>query len=142
MARNEPLLGLELATKRGAAKALKRAMKMVEARMKQNASETDHSLEDLRKLGHPYSAAHPKSIHDPDYLIHSQNGDLERAITSKQVNQYRAVVGVDDNAAPHAVHVIFGTKHMVARDFVTNSANEIKDEIMEVFEEEIAKELK
>jgi len=49
---------------------------------------------------------------------------------------------VDENKAPHVVHVIFGTKDMIARDFITGSFEEIRPEITKLYEEMIGKELK
>lgn len=45
-------------------------------------SETDHSLRDLALMGHPYSAAHPQAIHDPDVIVHMQDGTVQKLETS------------------------------------------------------------
>lgn len=142
MPKNKPLVGLELRVKKGMFAALKKSSKLLEDRIKKNASETDHTLNDLEKLGHPYSAAHPKALHDPNYLVHRQSGTLLDAISTKIINQFITLVGVDEDVAPYVVHVIFGTKYMIARDFVTESLNEIQNDLRDIIEDELNKNLK
>ena len=42
----------------------------------QMLSEDDHTLAMLRAMGHPYGFTHPAQIHEPDEIIHRQNGEL------------------------------------------------------------------
>ena len=139
---NKPLLGLEIAAKRGSAKALRAAAKLLEEKIQENVSLEDHSLADLAALDHPYSSEHPKILHDPSYQVHVQDGDLRDAVKVVGVNQYLFRVGVDETKAPHVVDVIFGTRDMVARDFLTSSFHEVEQEMLAIFAEEITKEIK
>ena len=102
-----------------------------------NISLTDHSLEDLRVMGHPYARRHgPKgmSIHSPYWQVHRQTGTLlsskysgvKKASVAGGNLKASAYVGVNENQAPHAVSVIWGTRRMIPRDFLTGSLNNVK----------------
>jgi hypothetical protein len=108
---------------------LRKMADTVHARMLENASLADHSLRDLRSIGHPYRRASPQNIHSPSYLVHTQSRSLIHAVRVEIVNQYRIRVGVDFSIAPHAAAVIFGTSEMVSRDFVTKSLEEARREL-------------
>lgn len=138
----KPLLSLEIAGKKGMQAAIKKISKVLEQKMKERAGETDHSLEDLRELGHPYSTQHPQNIHTPDYTVHRQTDSLYNAIETKGVNQYLYKTGVNEDKAPHVVHVVFGTARMVSRDFITGSLREIEPEIKSIVEDFLNDELK
>ena len=117
--------------------AAKKSRKKLFDRMRQNASLADHTLADLRKMGHPYAKANPQSIHSPDYLVHKQSGTLYDAIEEVEeiVHDGGTLidVGINESKAPHAKNVIFGTSVMVGRDFVTGSFEEVGDDINEVY---------
>lgn len=101
-----------------------RATERVFTRVRENASLADHSLKDLADLDHPYSKRRPRKIHDPAWKVHRQSGDLYDAIASAVIAHpmlYRGLVGIDENSAPHARVVIFGTPKMVARDFLNET---------------------
>lgn len=81
---------------------------------------TDHSLQELRKLGHPYrQGAAPGNLH-PDWLIHYQKGALQEGLKQGQVTKYRDSVEVGiTSAAPETWYLLLGTRRMRPRDFVS-----------------------
>lgn len=100
-----------------------------------NVTLTDHTLQELRQLGHPYSRQSPQTLHSPSFLVHTHTGDLRDAVTMEETPKgYR--VGVDDAKAPHAVHVLFGTSRMVARDFITGSISQVRQQIKSILHRE------
>ena len=121
--------------------AVKLSAKLLETKMKSNADEVDHSLRELAKLGHPYAVAHPKQIHDPNYTVHSQSGDLLRAIKTEITGEFSAKIGVDEHLAPHVADVVFGSNVMVSRDFIVGSLNESKVDIIVTIKNSIFKEI-
>jgi hypothetical protein len=137
-----PLIGLELGVKRGAAEALRKAAEILVERMRENASLTDHTLADLKALGHPYSQRNSRDIHNPTFLVHRQSGELLDSIGFNVINQFRVQVGADESIAPHVPHVIFGTSKMVGRDFVIGSFLEIQDQLLKILEEGISEGVK
>jgi len=77
----------------------------------------DHSLEDLRKLGHPYSTrfAADSFVH-PDSQVHTQGGDLmdESKIVTVGTPNGPAVRLI--NTSPHYIFLRYGTQTMRMRD--------------------------
>jgi hypothetical protein len=78
----------------------------------------DHSLEDLRNLGHPYSKRYPTdyfSAHRDD-SVHIQSGDL---LESSQIVMGEDAAGVYAqivNTSPHYLAIRYGTPTMRMRD--------------------------
>lgn len=99
---------------------------------KQNISLTDHSLQDLADLDHPYARRHgairlhgsgSSSIAYPSSRVHKQSGRLLRSLQAAPTNNglgYR--VGFDTAIAPHATFVVQGTKTMLPRDVLWHTA--------------------
>jgi len=130
-------------------KQMKKISKLMDEQVQKNASLTDHSLQDLKMLGHPYSKRNPQKLHEPDFLVHKQSGKLleskysgikEASISLFQLKA-SAYVGFDKNIAPHAVFVIFGTSRslpsgvksgMVARDVLSGSVKQIENKAVEI----------
>lgn len=129
---NQPFIGLILRAKRGLPRALKEAADTLEEKISENAGLTDHSLQDLADIGHPYSKASPRNIHRPKFKVHSQSGDLQSAIGQVKVGKDKILVGVDASKAPHIRHVILGTSRMVARDFITGSFKQVEEKLREI----------
>lgn len=97
------------------------ATTILEQAVRKNASLTDHSLEALRKMGHPYARRAPQRIHTPTWLVHKQSGRLLDAVFQQRVStatHIRGIVGIDEGQAPHARYVVYGTSKMVSRDFL------------------------
>ena len=125
----------------GLSKARQEMAKAVEEKVKFNVSRTCHTLEDLARMGHPYSVAHYNNPHPATpYWVHLQEeeaakkgvGTMLSAVyrTEKQVgpNRVESIVGLNTDIAPHAVYVFYGTDRMVGRDFLTPAAEEVKSE--------------
>lgn len=128
--------------KRALEEGVQEAADILEDKITDNASLTDHSLKDLEKLGHPYSKRDPQKIHSPEFKVHIQDGDLAASIGQEKVRPGEINVGVDDSKAPHVKHVIQGTSTMVARDFVTGSLNEVEDNMRAAIRKAVSKGLR
>ncbi len=74
----------------------------------------DHSLEDLRKLGHPYASRYGvDSFVHPDEYIHEQTGDFIRDVHIEDNN----VDGVQlVSTSPYYKYLRYGTSVMRIRD--------------------------
>jgi ribosomal protein L39E len=113
--------------------------------MKKNARATPHySLKTLRRMGHPYAKRHwsqvsggewkpmagtpAEGIHDPEWLVHRQSGALIRGIKKGKLTPvpegFEILVGIPDSdpAAEVGRYVVYGTKTMVPRNFIWNTA--------------------
>ena len=121
---------------------LQEAADILEDKITENASLTDHSLKELEKLGHPYARREPQKIHSPEFQVHRQSGDLVASIGQQKVGPGKINVGVDEAKAPHAKFVIEGTSTMVSRDFVRGSFIQVQDEIRDVMRKAIKKAIK
>jgi len=130
-----PLVRLVTRVVKKMKEGLSDSAKLLENKVRENAGLTDHKLDALEKLGHPYSVRDTQSIHEPDFQVHKQTGRLDASIAVKEVRGQKDTifVGVDDDAAPYVRHVIRGTSFMVARDFITGSFNEINDQLTRIF---------
>ncbi len=120
--------------------ALKESAELLEDTIRDNAGLTDHKLDALEKLGHPYAVRDPRRIHTPDFQVHKQSGRLADNIEVKKIEGDKTTifVGVDDTEVPYIRHVIRGTRFMVGRDFITGSFNQVNNKITRIF----AKKLK
>lgn len=115
-----------------AQRACKEAGTVLHAKIKQNISLTDHSLDDLRDLDHPYARRHggirihaggSTSLKTPSNRVHKQSGDLLAALHSEQgpaTPGWR--VWLDAGAAPQAAFVVLGTRVMLPRDVLWDTA--------------------
>lgn len=112
-----------------------RVRDLLDSRVKKNTGLTDHSLADLRRLGHPYARRAPQEIHSPGYQVHTQSGALQdarfsgtdKASVGSGKLSARAFVGFDPSKAPHAASVVYGTSKMVPRDPLVGSLGEVKE---------------
>lgn len=113
------------------------ARDVLAGRIRRNISLTDHSLSDLRDLGHPYSRKAPGSLHQPQYLVHSQSGRMVAGMisgtTPASVSGRKLVAeawaGVGDEVE-HAAFVELGTSKMVPRPFLSGSLKEVQGDIL------------
>lgn len=130
-----------------AASSAERAADELLEKMKENASLTDHTLADLRRMGHPYAKRQPAPPHDPYWLVHKQSGDLYDAIEKTPVqsnpgkNKFFVEVGADEAKARHARWVIMGTPKMISRDFVTGTYKQERENLMKMIEENMAQRM-
>lgn len=125
-----------------ASKGISESNKILFRRVSDNISLTCHSLADLVRMGHPYARKHLNNPHSPYYQIHMQSGNMRARLKQEVVSDSREIRGgvgytqEDEGAlrAPGSSHsylrcVIFGTEHMISRDFLSGSLSEIKDEV-------------
>lgn len=89
----------------------------------------DHSLADLARLGHPYARRHGSiRIHrKKPWQVHRQSGRMVRALRGFPITlggQTGYEVTFNYGAAPHAAHVIQGTKVMLPRDVLWKAAHD------------------
>ena len=112
---------------------------MLDAKVTANMSLTDHSLKDLRDLGHPYAKRHGEkgsSVHAPYYQVHQQSGRLLEskskgtipAVVENGTLKATAYVMLDANSVPYANSVIFGTSKMIPRPVLEGSKLEVAND--------------
>lgn len=82
---------------------------------------TDHKPVDLAKLDHPYAVRHGRILihRAAPWRVHTQSGALLRALKDAAYDAPQGpahMVYIDSSDAPHALHVVEGTRHMLPRD--------------------------
>ena len=83
---------------------------------------TDHSLAQLRKMGHPYGQGKAQGQPHPDWLVHHQEGSLQEGLSRSPVSEKPTCCEVAINsAADHTWFLLLGTRRMRPRDFVLAS---------------------
>jgi len=125
-----------------ASKWVSGSTKTLNQKVVSNINRTCHSLALLAEMGHPYARKHLQNPHSPYYLVHMQSGAMRGRLKQEVVSDSREIrggVGYTEEAeqslrAPKSKHsylrcIIFGTEHMVGRDFLNGSLTEVKDEI-------------
>lgn len=128
MAIKIPLKGLEDNINNFARIGLNRAAERVKERLEQNAGLTDHSLEELAALGHPYNTNNPDlSIHTPAWLVHTHTHKLKDNIKITKEDKDHIAIGVDTAQVGYALWVIEGTSKLVPRDFPHHTLKELED---------------
>lgn len=107
---------------------------LVETAVKEQASLTDHTLEDLALMGHPYSRRYPTdSGPHPDKMVHKQSGLLYANIEKNEninVVHSSVEVGVNEQNVPYIEDLINGTSKMRPRNFIGTAFHENIDEII------------
>lgn len=124
-----PLGKLQALVKATVVKSIEEAANLVYAKVVENASLTDHTLDQLAKLGHPYSVRNFKRMHTPNFLVHAQSNRLMDNIKLIKRSETHYVINISKSDVPYIDYVINGTRYMVARDFITGSFNEVKPSI-------------
>jgi hypothetical protein len=77
----------------------------------------DHSLEELAKLGHPYSRRYEvDSFIHPDSEVHAQTGSFREASSIRNTEGPKGPVVQLVNTSPHYVFLRYGTRTMRMRD--------------------------
>lgn len=118
---------------KAARRGLQVAAAHTEERLKENVSLTDHSLDALARLGHPYNPDHYTQIHDPAWLVHRQSSELYNSIKVVKENDDTYAIGADENirdpktGVKYVISVIEGTSKMVARNYPLETLNELID---------------
>lgn len=125
----DPIAGMKQARKAHMARlgeamrgALNAAAELVLTEMRELTSLTDHTLEELRVLDHPYAQRHPMGTLHPDWLVHiqSEGADLHTSLFSDPSRNSREGWAVDLKSHDEKVwYLLLGTRTMRPRDFVT-----------------------
>ena len=106
---------------------------LTKERLKQNVGLTDHDIEELAKLGHPYHPDHYRAIHSPEWVVHKQSGELYNSIKIVKESQNSYAIGADESirdpetGAYYVIDVIEGTSKMVARNYPLNTLMELEE---------------
>ncbi len=133
-------------------KTMEKARKMLDDEVAKNISLTCHSLEDLRKAGHPYAKSHlgwAKNVgglgHGHWWQVHTQSGEMLRSKSSGTIparfggGQFRATayVAMSEDLEYNAA-VIYGTSKMIPRDFLHGSLGSIKGDIYKLIADNLS----
>lgn len=121
---------------------------VLDQRVTINMSLSDHSLADLRRLGHPYASrwgSGGKGLHSPIYQVHMQSGKLfkskEAGVIEATINsgtlKAKAYVGLNKEVAPYAPQVIFGTSKMIPRSFLQGSKLEVTEQVRDMIKNDL-----
>ena len=134
----------------GVNKTMEQVKFTLEARVIKNISLRDgHGAKEFRDMDHPYATRHGDEIdtggHDPYYQVHRQGGDLRKSerggTTEAAISGGRltatAFVGLDQNIAPHAAFVVFGTSKMIPRPVLEGSRNEVLSECQKLIKDDL-----
>lgn len=115
--------------KEATVEALNKIAQNYEAQIIKNISLSDHSLDDLEKLKHPYASDKPEgTLHGDDRMLHVQSGDLINSLSVHAVEETtkrRFTVYISSDS-PYIKYLIFGTSFMRPRNFPQKSYEEIK----------------
>ncbi len=103
--------------------------------IKRNMSLTDHSLEELREMDHPYATRHgsiqihrsgTKSLANPEFRVHTHSGKLLRSLKTFQhfnsTGPKRFSIMSDKGVADYAEYVLGGTQKMFGRNVFDSAA--------------------
>lgn len=121
---------------------LEEVAKQYKNQIKKTIGLQDHSLEDLKKMGHPYSVDAPEnSVHGDDRLVHKQEGALYKSIKLEPVEQttsrrFTVYVSSDDPKMPF---LIYGTSRMRPRRFHERAYQDIKNVYWKPLTDQLAK---
>lgn len=118
---------------------------ILDNKITENMSLSDHSLPQLAKMGHPYSARRPQELHSPNFQVHRQSGNL---LDSKQagsggasiedgVLKATAFVMLDVGQAEYAPYVVYGTSKMIPRPVLGGSRDQVKSEVFDYMKSEL-----
>jgi HK97 gp10 family phage protein len=116
---------------------LKLAGKVVHEAVKNQAGLTDHTLDDLADLGHPYSTRFPDNNgpHGDDTLVHIQSGLLQANIEkAEDLNDTvsQVAVGVSASKVPYITDLMEGGPKMRPRRFINRAFDISKPIVAEI----------
>lgn len=127
-------------------KSLKYVGGVLHKKVKEKAGLTDHTLEDLADLGHPYSKRFPTdSGPHKDELVHKQGNLLSENIEKISIIKKDVIVmavGVDEKKVPYIKYLIKGTSKMRPRDFLGHAWSENKDDLFKMLKAGLVKGVK
>jgi hypothetical protein len=123
---------LGISERRAAVEAANAAGKILQSKVIQNISLRDHTLAQLAAMDHPYARRHGSiRIHrkgstalvHPEYRVHTQSGALLNAVrVAPASSRPHWRLWLDKGVAPHAEYVIHGTRVMLPRDVLWDTA--------------------
>jgi hypothetical protein len=121
---------------------LKEVGKNYKAAVIKNISLDDHTLEELRLMGHPYSVDKPAdTIHGDDRLVHEQTGEFKRSIkvSEPEATSSRRFSIFARSDSPKMKWLIFGTSRMRPRRFHEKAYEDIKPKLWKPVEDLLRK---
>ena len=124
-------------------KVMKEIAFMLDKQVEGNISRTDYSLEELADLDHPFASRHGAEgipVYDPYWMVHKRSGKLlnskksgtVRADVSGGTLEASAYVRLDENVAPHAAYVVYGTSRMIPRPVLQGSRDQVAPQAYEL----------
>lgn len=124
-------------------RAIEQAGETLHVAVREQAGLTDHSLAELRRMGHPYAKrlAVDSGPHADD-LVHKQSGNLYRSIekeTRLWSGGFRVAVGVKASAVPYIRYLLYGTSKMRPRNFLDAAGAKVKDRILRQIQYSVAR---
>lgn len=111
-------------------------------KIKDSISFDDHSLAELRAMGHPYRVGAPaNTLHGDDRIVHTQSGELKRSINKTRVEEtttrtFSVYITSNDPVMPY---LIYGTTHMRPRRFHERAYELIKEVYWKPLTDKLAK---
>lgn len=103
---------------------------------REEASLDDHTLQELRRMGYPYSRREGVEPPHEGAKVHKQSGRLHDAIEKSRVrksgDRFRVSVGVSELKVPYISHVVYGTRNMVGRDFLKSALQRVQPRLKAV----------
>lgn len=117
------IVGLDKRTVLASYKGVMAALRIGNAASREIISLGDHTLEDLRKLGHPYATRDPRNPHDPPESVHRQRGDYLRALTVTEPHGRSTAIAegkisIEGDMKQRDRWIQEGTRKMIARPWM------------------------
>ena len=115
-------------------KRLSAAGDVANAHIHNQASLTDHTLQQLKEMGHPYSVRYQTNYgpHHDDTLVHQQTGLLYANIQKVENLGYDASevqIGVSADTVPYIDDLIHGNSAMRPRNFLGKGFELSKEDV-------------
>ena len=95
--------------------------------VERNLSYSDHSLQSLKSLGHPYAKRNPQKLHGAkSYVVHKQSGHMSQSVIVKRAGTNKVGLRLQLNYryGRYFKMVLSGTKKMVGRNVLMETALE------------------
>ena len=103
---------------------------------------SDHSLEDLRKAGHPYAWRFSPGVPHEDYLVHQQSeaDSLWEGIHAEHEGTWQndQIASEIHSESAHTWYLLLGTQTMRPRDFASAAIFEIESEANALYKKAFA----
>ena len=125
--------------------ALLEASKYLEEKVREKISLTDHTLKDLKDMGHPYSVRAPRKMHT-GIEVHTRSGEMLAAFGSRVESLAGGgssfSVGFGLTTLPaHVPWVLKGTRRMVSRPVVDAVINRNLTRVRKIVMDKVGKEM-